>query len=316
MLSSLVVAEANAVVHRDLKPENVAGGDWTIIDLSGAVDVSTFPEQLQQGLVDQAVGTWGYMAPELQRFMLQRGGSKEEAVAMTTSKLDVYSYGVIGYQLLTGCLPPAAGRGPLTFPPITAPDWPHQKEVQAFITSCLQADPEQRPTFAQLQQRASGWLQPWVQLADGPGRGSTHPIRLANANIKAFYSSKQAQLRPWARHADRLSKPLSLLQRAMLALRKKLAVRKQLQQQQHAQLSQQQQQQPVQAMQPEVEAAAQPETSVAAVSAACVASAAPAACAACAGTRRAACHTGRAMQRSQHQQWLQHRRQRRCHVHD
>ncbi len=252
ILCSMVEAELAGVVHRDLKPDNIVGRLWTIIDLSSAVYVGTFAERVKQGLVHRAVGTWGYMAPELQRFM-QQGGSDEQAVAMTTSKLDVYSYGAIGYELMTGCLPPAAGRGPLTFPPVSCPDWPHQKEAQAFITSCLQADPEQRPTFAQLKQQAAGWLQPFEVQVRLALRDPEHPILMARGSIAEFYASKkvQAKLRRWAKKADKaasLPLPLpsrddtSLMQRVVNVFRKQLPARMQQQQ----------------AVQAEVKAAVQP----------------------------------------------------------
>ncbi len=227
VLCSMVHAEALGVVHRDLKADNIVG-NWNIRELSSAVDVSHFRQHVQHRLVDGAVGTPGYMAPEMARFM-EQGGSLEQLVAITTSKLDVYSYGVVFYELLTGCLPPAAGRGPLTYPEHLAV-WPHLREVQALIASCLQADPHQRPSFAQLQRQASTWLAPLLKEA---ARAlvtrahmieADHMIRWDQSMSKVFSGKEvQQELRPWHRRARRASKPLSSLQRLHLGIKHKLS---------------------------------------------------------------------------------------------
>ncbi|OGS01028.1 MAG: hypothetical protein A2V88_11480 [Elusimicrobia bacterium RBG_16_66_12] len=84
-------AHAGNVIHRDLKPGNV------MIDEHGQVKVMDFgiARQLDHAhttMTNVVVGTQPYMAPE-------------QAMGVVTKQSDVYSLGVIMYQLLTGSLP-------------------------------------------------------------------------------------------------------------------------------------------------------------------------------------------------------------------
>jgi eukaryotic-like serine/threonine-protein kinase len=120
------------VVHRDLKPENIflcrdasgAVGEAKVLDL-GISAITTWdpadPTLTQDGAV---LGTPAYMSPE----QLQ---SAREADVRT----DVYAFGVILYELLTGALPFAAenhnalvlaiARGEAKDPCAMQPDLPH-----------------------------------------------------------------------------------------------------------------------------------------------------------------------------------------------
>jgi len=82
------------MLHRDLRPENV------MIDRTGTVKIIDFGSTRVAGVAEAALtaddkvpGTFQYTAPE---YFLGEGG---------TSRADLYSLGVVTYQLLTGRLP-------------------------------------------------------------------------------------------------------------------------------------------------------------------------------------------------------------------
>jgi serine/threonine protein phosphatase PrpC len=86
------------ILHRDLKPENILidrNGTCKIIDFGSAWVAGI--EEAAPGRGESFAGTIGYMAPEYYR------GEPP------TTRSDIYSLGVIAYELLTGRLP--YGRG-------------------------------------------------------------------------------------------------------------------------------------------------------------------------------------------------------------
>ncbi len=94
---ALQYAHQEGVIHRDIKPENI------LLDKRGQVKIADFglakvlgstsaSEQLTG--TNQVMGTVGYMAPE------QLEGSRE-----VDQRADIYSLGVVFYELLTGELP-------------------------------------------------------------------------------------------------------------------------------------------------------------------------------------------------------------------
>ncbi|MEE8388987.1 MAG: protein kinase [Acidiferrobacterales bacterium] len=120
---ALSYAHLNGVIHRNLKPANV------LVDKEGNIQITDFAiAQLvdihadKQGLM----GTPDYMSPE------QKVGSK------LTAATDVYSLGVIMYEIFTGQLP---GKS------LTAPSY-HDQIIPAYldeiITTCLHPDPINR----------------------------------------------------------------------------------------------------------------------------------------------------------------------------
>jgi serine/threonine-protein kinase len=97
VLGALGEAHARGVVHRDLKPENViverlrGGGDLVkVVDFGLAQIRGVEPSEAARGLV---AGTPDYMAPEQARALEVDGRG------------DLYSLGVVLFELLTGRLP-------------------------------------------------------------------------------------------------------------------------------------------------------------------------------------------------------------------
>jgi hypothetical protein len=97
LCDSLQFAHEEGVVHRDIKPENI------LIDHRGRVKVADFglaklmgQDSAAENLTgtQQVMGTMRYMAPE------QMGGARQ-----VDHRADIYSLGVVFYELLTGELP-------------------------------------------------------------------------------------------------------------------------------------------------------------------------------------------------------------------
>jgi predicted Ser/Thr protein kinase len=94
---ALQFAHDEGIVHRDIKPENI------LVDKKGRVKIADFglAKLLGRGAEDlsltgtgQLMGTLGYMAPE----QLQQAHAVDH-------RADIYSMGVVFYEMLTGQLP-------------------------------------------------------------------------------------------------------------------------------------------------------------------------------------------------------------------
>lgn len=100
VLLGLKSLHQNGKVHRDLKPENVLKtrtGDYALTDFGIAGDrTKRMTEMNIVGKPKQIFGTYAYMPPE------QVNPRREATVLPTT---DIFSFGVMMYQLITGFLP-------------------------------------------------------------------------------------------------------------------------------------------------------------------------------------------------------------------
>jgi hypothetical protein len=94
---ALRFAHDEGIVHRDIKPENI------LVDKQGRVKIADFglakllgkaPADLTLTGANQAMGTLHYMAPE-----------QMQGAASVDHRADIYSLGVVFYEMLTGQLP-------------------------------------------------------------------------------------------------------------------------------------------------------------------------------------------------------------------
>lgn len=139
ILDALDHAHRNGVVHRDVKPQNI------LLAENGRVKVADFgiARAAGGGTMEHTVGIIGtahYFSPEQ-----ARGG-------YTGARSDIYSLGVVFYELVTGRLP-FSGESPISVaikhlegdfptPRQLVPDLP--AELEAIILKSLRRDPEGR----------------------------------------------------------------------------------------------------------------------------------------------------------------------------
>ena len=129
---ALAYAHARAVVHRDLKPDNVLVTRdlrTKILDFGLAGLHAEGAECLTQSHV--SMGTANYMAPE------QRKDAKR-----ADHKADIYSFGVMAYELLVGELPVGKFLAPSKAVAGLDPRW------DALVERCLEPHPLARPHSA------------------------------------------------------------------------------------------------------------------------------------------------------------------------
>ena len=150
--SALAYAHGEGVVHRDIKPENIilSGGVAVVADfgVAKALDMAATHDDGSRGALTSlgvALGTPAYMSPE-----------QAAADPNVDYRADIYSFGCVAYEMLTGASP-FAGR---PFAQILAAHVQEQPEpvatrcpsaplaLAALVMSCLAKRPEDRPQSA------------------------------------------------------------------------------------------------------------------------------------------------------------------------
>jgi serine/threonine-protein kinase len=133
---ALDFAHKNDVVHRDIKPANI------LIDRQGNAKVADFgiaqlrdSADLEMTSSDLIMGTLAYMSPE-QKF----------SSANVTRTADIYSLGIILYEIICGRKP----EGVFKPPSLVNPKIP--KAMDAIVSRCLAENPSDRyPTAGELK---------------------------------------------------------------------------------------------------------------------------------------------------------------------
>ena len=205
---ALQYAHDEGVLHRDIKPENI------LLDAKGRVKLADFgigkmlgdasepasseapsaPQNLALTQAGSALGTPHYMAPE------QRDRPEE-----VDHRADIYSLGVVFYELLTGELPVG------NFAPPSAKSAADPR-VDHIVGQALENERERR-------QQSAGEVRTQVetvvgspQAVPGSARGEAVPIKMARGRFTTpeFMATLRGGFFPWqgkgelVLHADRL----------------------------------------------------------------------------------------------------------------
>jgi len=154
---ALAYAHHRNVIHRDIKPDNIIIDEETgraMVTDFGIARALTDMGDSRLTATGMAIGTPAYMSPE------QSAGDRS-----IDGRSDLYSLGVVGYQMLCGQTPFVASNTPsmlvkhLSEKPIPVDErWPDlPPDLSRAVMMCLEKDPDDRfPSAAAFAEALSG----------------------------------------------------------------------------------------------------------------------------------------------------------------
>lgn len=183
-VASALASLDGRVVHRDLKPENVLfwNGRWYLADFG----IARYAEAATAAETFKMAGSGPYVAPE--RWRMQRA----------TIKSDVYSLGVMAFQMLEGYLPfsgdLSAAHQTAAPPAMTTGSMAYQ----GLVLDCLEKVPDARPSPARVLTRLNALqVKPQGAFAALQAAG----LEVARNNAAATSAASQVQAEEERRRA-------------------------------------------------------------------------------------------------------------------
>ncbi len=175
LCAALAHAHARAMIHRAVRPGHI------LLDAAGQAVLTAFaPPPQEEGDIPTGEGALAYMSPE------QAKGQEPSAQS------DMYSLGVVLYELATGS-PPFAGSDPVSMAyqhVHEAPQPPDRRnpELAAWlgpiILHCLAKDPQRRYSAAALGQALAAYQQPQLSPKAGSPNRRAPTNRAAQPAVK------------------------------------------------------------------------------------------------------------------------------------
>jgi len=196
LCEALQYAHDQGVVHRDIKPENVLFdrfGGVKLVDF-GLAKLSGDAGGLQLTRTDQAMGTPRYMAPE----QLERPRDVDH-------RADLFSLGVVFYEMLTGHVPAGVVEPPSRIAGV-------DPGIDDVVLGALEREPDRRPqSAADIERGLKGIGQGAALAATGAAdRGGDHRTEpsdgsasgsstgLAAGAVPASEPEGEPGARPWS----------------------------------------------------------------------------------------------------------------------
>ena len=195
--AGLAAAHRRKIFHRDIKPNNIVldgeTGRALVLDFGISAAYSSRRQSLGGRLTDQGMylGTPTYMSPE-------QGGGEE-----VTGKSDVYSLGVLAFELLVG-RPPFEGS-PVSVMASHMQEVPPRiddirsdvsDELATLVARCLDKDPGRRPSAQEIvnllnpaQRTVVEWPPPGMSRARAAGSRLLSAASAASAATALFFGT-------------------------------------------------------------------------------------------------------------------------------
>ncbi|MFH1230357.1 MAG: protein kinase [Planctomycetota bacterium] len=174
LCDALEYAHSEGIVHRDIKPENI------LIDKKGKVKIADFGlAQIVRGdiMIDpvtktkEVMGTTDYMAPE------QRMKTKD-----VDHRVDIYSLGVVFYEMLTGELPIGKFELPSRKVQIDV-------RVDDIVMKTLEREPQKRYQRASEVGKAVTEVISGISKPETPGQDDKKTVKSGDISQGARYST-------------------------------------------------------------------------------------------------------------------------------